>query len=234
MSYYLEVSAWDVPPSASAESGSKAEHQMALDESDELKLYLFLQSIYSIFPRPDDIFKDYEANKSIWGNDAQLEHGTITLVLVYSEAEIGLPAIIEVATRYGLSVFDFQTAEVTRRRPVVLMAEDLSVYPEAHKYLLEFAEWSKFSAELDQMAGAKDLEERLQKQAETGYGPAKRALSFHCYLNYSRSRDKEERRVNISRAYNLIKEVGSTAFASRSLLDMYRQALRREGVTIDD
>ena len=234
MSYYLEVSACEVPPSSITESASNPKHQRALTKDDELKLYLFLKRIYSTFPRPDDISTEEEDDKSIWGNDTQIDHGTITLVLVYSGTEIGVPAIAKGAKKYGLSVFDFQTGKVVRRRQVVLTTKELSLYPEAHKYLLELAEWSKFCGELDQLAGAKDLEERLRKQAETGYGPAKRALSFYCYLNFTSSRDKEERRVNITQAYKLIKEVGSTAYASRNLLEMYKQAANHEGVVLEE
>jgi hypothetical protein len=234
MSYYLEVSASEVPPSSISESASKPKRPRALSTDDELKLYLFLKRIYSLFPRPDDILTEEETNSNIWGNDAQLDHGTISLILVYSGTEIGVPAITKSAKRYGLSVFDFQSGQIVRRRQIVPTAKELSLYREAHKYLLEMAEWSKFSGELDQLAGAKDLEERLRKQAETGYGPAKRALSFHCYLNYTRSRDKDERRVNITQAYKLIREVSNTAYSSRSLLETYKQAAKHEGVTLEE
>jgi hypothetical protein len=234
MSYYLEVSASEVPPSSVAVAELKHLHQELLLKEDEIRMYLFLKHLYSAFPPDDDITTSDEADQSIWGNSVQFDKNKFTLVLTYSKAETGVAAIISSARKYGLSVFDFQSGRVVRYRRAKLRAEEITLYPVAHKFLFELAEWSKFSRELEKRAWKEDEEERLTKLAATGYGPAKRALSFYYYLNYFRSRDKEVRQLNLKRAYELIKEVSTTAYASRSLLATYKLAAKQEGLIFVD
>ncbi|MFA6211521.1 MAG: hypothetical protein WCT03_21625 [Candidatus Obscuribacterales bacterium] len=232
MSYYLEVSAFDMLPSSTIGSGPIALRHEVLDKEDEIKLYHFLKCIYSMFPRPDDMSSQEDDSDSIWANDIQIDHGTLTLVLAYSGVEIGAPAICKAAEKYGLRVLDPQTGIVIRRRPILLAGNDLSSYAAAHIFLLEMADWSKFCKELDLRAGDKDMKEWLATLAEGGYGPAKRALSFMCYMDYCNSCDKEVRRLNIVRAHELINEVGHTAYACKGLVEMYSQAAMHEGVTL--